>query len=112
MAQEQLLQEARLEAEKVYPQVEDNFLPQFKQNIKMQQDALRAGFIKCYIQQAEKRKNDAEEFLIWCLQNNWGTIKDAFILNNHTHRIEKATYLYELFLQQHKQELYGTKIQF
>ena len=62
MAQEQLLQEARLEAEKVYPQVEDNFLPQFKQNIKMQQDALRAGFIKCYIQQAEKMKSEAVRF--------------------------------------------------
>ena len=101
MTQEQLIQEARKEAEKEIPNGTYN-IDCFDECVS---EIAREGYIQCYIQQAEKRKNDAEEFLIWCLQNNWGTIKDAFILNNHTHRIEKATYLYELFLQQQlKQE--------
>ena len=48
--EEQLLQEARLEAEKVYPT--ESYVNY----------ARREGYIQCYIQQAEKRKSEAVRF--------------------------------------------------
>ena len=93
MTQEQLLQEARKEAEKVYPT--ESYV----------NDARREGYIQCYIQQAEKRKSEAVKFLEWCLEGGWGTTKNGWILNNYTHNFKKSSELFDIFIQQQlKQE--------
>lgn len=69
MTQEQLLQEARKEAEKVYPNVEINLSDSVdltRGNIIRRRDnsLLMEGYIACYMQQAEKRKSEAVEFAV------------------------------------------------
>lgn len=61
MTQEQLIQEARLEAEKFYPLSMSICWDENDQQYDLYEDE-RKGFIKCYIQQAEKRKSEAVRF--------------------------------------------------
>lgn len=104
MTQEQLLQEARKEADKVYPVImHSDSVFESERDINEFQ---RHFFIQGYIQQAEKRKSEAVEFLNWIRlnayavnaeENKWRLYGENLAL----HTIEE---LYDLFLQQLKQE--------
>ena len=93
MTQEQLLQEARKEAEKVYPT--ESYVNY----------ARREGFIQCYIQQSEKRKSDMLRFAWWVDNNYISYTKGRYIDNkqpeNPTLSEEEV---YDIYLQQLKQE--------
>lgn len=89
--EEQLLQEARKEAEKVYPT--ESYV----------NDARREGYIKCYIQQAEKRKSEAVAFADW-LKNecyNYHISFNTYIWRKLDDDITSYTSeeIYELFLK-------------
>ena len=95
MTQEQLIQEARLEAEKVYPT--ESYVNY----------ARREGYIQCYIQQAEKRKSEAVIFADWLKKEcyNYHISFDTYVWRKLDDDITSYTSeeIYDLFLQQLKQ---------
>ncbi len=110
MTQEQLIQEARLEAEKVYPDIKINLHDSeelIRANVIRRRDnsLLIEGYIQCYIQQAEKRKSDMLRFAWWVDNNYISYTKGRYIDNkqpeNPTLSEEEV---YDIYLQQLKQE--------
>tara|TARA_R110002126_G_scaffold68046_5_gene172106 strand:- start:1631 stop:1936 length:306 start_codon:yes stop_codon:yes gene_type:complete len=101
MTEEQLLQEARLEAENLYPyegDIDYNYI-----------ESVREKFIQCYIANAKKQMSEAAEFLEWITTMDvdrigatagWQVDKlnDGFFSP-----IMTSQELYELFKQQKKE---------
>jgi len=73
MNEEQLLQEARIEAEKVYPILDVDSIPhnERREAIIRERDnsLLNEGFVDGYIANAKKQMSEAVEFAEWLLRN-------------------------------------------
>ena len=70
--EEQLLQEARIEAEKVYPDIiqRDSISdPYIRNELNNERYHLIHGYIACYIAHAKKRESEAVEFAEYCMRN-------------------------------------------
>ena len=80
--EEQLLQEARLEAEKIYPE------QQYRGTYPYRQE----GYIQGYIANAKKKDSEAVEFVQWIITND-----------NKIDVTLTVQQVYDLYLQQQKQ---------
>lgn len=93
MNEEQLLQEARIEAEKVYPKnTPSHYSKSREDNVKKQ-----TIFIKGYIANAKKRESEAVRFAEWIIKRLRDEPNDVVLYNTSKDN-------YQLFLQQQKQE--------
>jgi len=85
--EEKILQEARIEAEKVYPE------QQYKGTYPYRQE----GYIQGYIANAKKQMSEAVEFMLWALDDN----RVEKIYNIHS--VKELYELFKLFKQQKKE---------
>jgi hypothetical protein len=102
MNEEQLLQEARLEAEKVYPSKETG-MGYFDNDIN---DAKQEGYISCYIANAKKRESEAVEFFEWMKISNYIKYESGYRhFSDGMHgKLFTINELFDLFLQQQQKQ--------
>ena len=108
MNEEQLLQEARKEAENVYPDIiqRDSISdPYIRNELNNERYHLIHGYISCYIANAKKQMNQMLKFA-WWVDNNYISYTEGRYIDGKNPENPTLTEkeVYDLFLQQQKQE--------
>lgn len=96
MTEEQLLQEARLEAENLYPyegDIDYNYI-----------ESVREKFIQCYIQQSEKRKSEAAAFSLWQTTRQGVDARTDLIYDSPKRGLSFHEELFQIFKQQQQKQ--------